>query len=94
LAREKIRLPLFYKEKHLTGWDAFLLCFRNDTFDWRWRRRSELLYKYKNDPYIESLREGKLDTPEERYIKFFENRRRFNEFTGIKKIKTLKKRLI
>jgi len=64
LAREKIRLPLFYKEKHLTGWDAFLLCFRNDTFDWRWRRRSELLYKYKNDPYIESLREGKLDTPE------------------------------
>ncbi len=58
------------------------------------KRKQIIIYKYKNDPYFESLREGKIDTPEERYIKFFENRRKFNEFMGIKKDPNAKKTIV
>jgi hypothetical protein len=50
-----------------------------------------IIYTDKNDPYLESLREGMKDTPEERYIKFFENRRKYNQFMGIKKDPDAKK---
>lgn len=55
------------------------------------KRKRIIFYKDKNDPYLESLREGKRDTPEERYVRFFENRRKFNEFLGIKKDPNAKK---
>jgi hypothetical protein len=55
------------------------------------KKKRIIIYKDKNDPYLESLREGIKDTPEERYIKFFENRRKFNELMGIKKDPNAKK---
>lgn len=55
------------------------------------KKKRIIIYKDKNDPYLESLREGMKDTPEERYIEFFENRRKFNEFMGIKKHPDAKK---
>ena len=39
------------------------------------KKKRIIIYTDKNDPYQESLREGMKDTPEERYIKFFENRK-------------------
>ncbi len=55
------------------------------------KTKQVIIYKDKNDPYLDSLRQGKKDTPEERYIKFFENRRKFNEFMSIKKDPNAKK---
>lgn len=55
------------------------------------KKKRIIIYKDKNDPYLESLREGRKESPEERYIKFFENRRKFNEFMGIKKDPNAKK---
>ncbi len=35
-------------------------------------------------PYLESLRHGMMDTPEERYVKFFQEMKRFRQIMGIK----------
>jgi len=47
-----------------------------------------------NGPYLESLRQGLRDTPEERCVKFFEQRRKFNEIMGIKKDLNAKREIV
>lgn len=49
------------------------------------KKRKITIYEDLNGPYMESLRQGLKDTPEERYVKFFEERRKFNQIMGIKK---------
>ena len=49
------------------------------------KKKTITFYEDMNGPYLESLRQGLKDTPEERCIKFFEERRKFNEIMGIKK---------
>ena len=49
------------------------------------KKKTITIYEDMNGPYLESLRQGLKDTLEERYVKFFEERRRFNEIMGIKK---------
>jgi hypothetical protein len=38
-----------------------------------------------NDPYLESLKQGLSESPEVRYRKFFEGKRKFNKIMCIKK---------
>jgi|GEM_PF-2903795 len=52
------------------------------------------IYEDKNGPYMESLRQGLIDTPEERFIKFFEQRRKFKEMMGIQKDYGAKKQIV
>ena len=42
------------------------------------------IYEDKNGPYMDSLRQGLIETPEERFIKFFEQRTKFKKMMGIK----------
>ena len=49
------------------------------------KKRKIIIYGDMNGPYLESLRQGLKDTPEERCVKFFEERRKFNKIMGIKK---------
>lgn len=58
------------------------------------KRKSIIVFKDKNGPYEEALRQGLIDTPEERYVKFFEAKRRFNEIMGIKKDPNAKRTII
>ena len=57
------------------------------------KKRTITFYGDMNGPYLESLRQGLKDTPEERCVKFFEERRKFNEIIGIKKDSNLSDRL-
>ena len=54
-------------------------------------KRKIIFYDDLNGPYLESLRQGLIDTPEERYVKFFQEQRRFREIVGIKKDPNAKK---
>ena len=49
------------------------------------KKRQITFYDDMNGPYLESLRQGMMDTPEERYIKFFEEMRKFRKIMGIEK---------
>jgi hypothetical protein len=49
------------------------------------KKKSIIIYEDMNGPYEEALRQGLTDTPEERCVKFFEAKRKFNEMMGIKK---------
>jgi hypothetical protein len=45
------------------------------------------IYKDMNGPYEEMLRQGHIDTPEERFEKFFRERAKFRAFIGWEKPK-------
>ena len=57
-------------------------------------KRKVTFYDDLNGPYLESLRQGLKDTPEERCVKFFEERRKFNEIMGIKKDPNAKREIV
>lgn len=40
------------------------------------------IYKDLNDPYVDSILTGKTETPQERFNKFFEMRKKFELFIG------------
>ncbi|MDR6808381.1 hypothetical protein J2Y45_005269 [Dyadobacter sp. BE34] len=40
------------------------------------------IYKDLNDPYVDSMLTGKKETPQERFNKFFEMRKKFELFIG------------
>ena len=40
------------------------------------------IYKDLNDPYVDSILTGKKETPQERFNKFFEMRKKFELFIG------------
>jgi len=58
------------------------------------KRKTITFYDDLNGPYLESLRQGLKDTPEERCVKFFEERRKFNEIMGIKKDPNAKREIV
>lgn len=58
------------------------------------KKKTITFYEDMNGPYLESLRQGLKDTPEERCIKFFEERRKFNEIMGIKKDPNAKRKIV
>ncbi len=41
------------------------------------------IYNHPNEPYFEQLRQGALETPDERFTRFFENRVKFRKLMGI-----------
>ncbi|WP_221390200.1 hypothetical protein [Dyadobacter sp. NIV53] len=58
------------------------------------KKRKITFYEDMNGPYLESLRLGLKDTPEERYVKFFEEQRKFKEIMGIKKDPNAKREIV
>ena len=58
------------------------------------KKKTITFYQDMNGPYLESLRQGLKDTPEERCIKFFEERRKFKEIMGIKRDPNAKRKII
>ena len=57
-------------------------------------KRKVTFYDDLNGPYLESLRQGLKDAPEERCVKFFEQRRKFNEIIGIKEDSNAKRQIV
>jgi hypothetical protein len=55
------------------------------------KKRVITLYKGLNEPYITSLLKGAQESPEERYVKFFELKRKFDYFMGLGKESTNKR---
>jgi hypothetical protein len=41
------------------------------------------IYAHPNDPYLESLAVGRAESPDQRFIRFFEERKKFREIMGI-----------
>ena len=58
------------------------------------KKKTITFYDDLNGPYLESLQQGLKDTPEERCVKFFEERRKFNEIMGIKKDPNAKREIV
>jgi hypothetical protein len=47
------------------------------------KMRKITIYKDMNEPYLSALKQGLADTPEERFIRFFEEKAKFQRFMGI-----------
>ncbi len=41
------------------------------------------IYTHPNDPYLESLAVGRAESPDRRFVRFFEERKKFREIMGI-----------
>lgn len=57
------------------------------------KKRVITIYKDQNGPYRQSLLDGLNEGPEKRFVKFFEEKEKFDYFMGIKKV-PLKERTI
>ncbi|WP_149242030.1 hypothetical protein [Dyadobacter sp. 32] len=55
------------------------------------KKRQITFYEDMDGPYLESLRQGMMDTPEERYVKFFQEMKRFRQIMGIKEMPEAKR---
>ena len=101
MACKKVRPALFYKEKHLTGWDAFLLYLSNDTFEIARMERKKQIKVFNSFQELEAdeLKRGINMSLQERFETFFKMREFHNLFFSEEKIdKTIndssKKRII
>lgn len=46
------------------------------------RKRVLTIYKDESEPYFQAMRDGMKETPAERFIKFFENKVKMEQFLG------------
>ena len=88
MACKKVRLALFYKEKHLTGWDAFLLYLCNDTFELALMERKKQFKVFNSFQELEAdeLKRGINMSLQERFETFFKMREFYNLFFSEEKI--------
>lgn len=101
MACKKIRHALFFKGKHLTGWDAFLLYLSNDTFEIARMERKKQIKVFNSFQELEAdeLKRGINMSLQEHFETFFKMREFHNLFFSEEKIdKTIndssKKRII
>ena len=47
------------------------------------KKRAITLYKDKGEPYFNAMLDGMKESPEERFVKFFENKAKLNQFLGL-----------
>lgn len=58
------------------------------------KKKKTITFYDLSSSYLEWLRQGLKDTPEERCVKFFEQRRKFNEIIGIKEDSNAKRQIV
>ncbi|SKB98292.1 hypothetical protein [Dyadobacter psychrophilus] len=51
-------------------------------------------YKDKSDPYFQAMLDGMKESPAERFVKFFENKAKMDEFLGLVKPKGSRRTLV